>query len=274
MIHRAGQHGSGQQAADIGVGMGTRQQRMVGFRTFENDMTVFLEQILHRGRTRGLGLRLVVLEQCAVGRTAHQHRQFVIAQPEITAIAASGLQGERAQAQRIAHAQADLWLCQCVQDARVGECLARAGGSHVDDEGPMFRRCFAQAGGCIEGFVLPCEPGVAAALAQATMMGEAWQVAFEVRQCVCNQACVVAHADQVFQQRLVALGIAALVLAGIGKYRLVRLHEALALDDGIIVAVNFEAGIVMVGQHQAQPGQVHDVGISQPVAAAPCLQFQ
>ena len=103
------------------------------------------------------------------------------------------------------------------------------------------------------------------------MVGEARQVALETGQGVGDQAGGATHAQQMFQQRLIALCAATLVLAGIGEDGLVGLQEALAFDDRHVGAIHTETGIVMVGQHQRQPRQMHDVGISQPIAL--CLRL-
>ena len=77
------------------------------------------------------------------------------------------------------------------------------------------------------------------------MVGEAWQVTLEIGQRMRDQTGGVTHAQQMFQQRLVHL----CGTQGVGKHRLIALHETLAFGHRLAVAVDAEAGIVMIGQH-------------------------
>ncbi len=126
---------------------------------------------------------------------------------QIAAIAAAGLQRQRAQAECVGGAQALLRVGQRIQDARVGPGLAAAGGGHVDDEGAMFVGRVTQRIGGIRRLVLPGESAGAAALAQATMTREPRQVLFECRQGVRDQTRVAGNAQQMFVQWLFARAI-------------------------------------------------------------------
>ena len=75
--------------------------------SFVEDMAVLCQQRLAGSRAAGFGLRLVVLEQGAAGRTAHAHCQVVVAQLQQLTEGAAGLQRQRAQAQRESTAHAE-----------------------------------------------------------------------------------------------------------------------------------------------------------------------
>ena len=232
---------------------------------FKQDVAVFLDQALGRGRSARLGLLFVVLEQGAAGRAANPDGQLVLAQVQVLTVAATGLQGEGTQAQCIGQAHAPLRVGQRIGDAGIGQGLAAACGGHVDDEGALLKGCLTDAGGSIHCLVLPAELRVGAASAQRPMIGQPGEMAFEAGQGMGNGPGVTGNPEQVFEQGLFELAVA----VGVG------IQRCMGADAEPLRCRRRQAGIVVVGQHQAQPCQVHHIRIVQPglvVAWRQCQQ--
>ena len=244
-------------------------QHGVGFVVaFKHHMAVFFHQRLGRGGAALLGQALVVLEQRPAGTAAHADGQLVIGQAQQVAEGPPGLQREGAQPHGKGAAHALRGVGQRVHDAGVAQGFAAAGGGQVDDERAVLRAACAQAGGQVGGFVLPAEAFVFGPLFERLALPQAGQVGFKFGQGVGDGGAVAGHAQQVLVQRLVALvGVAAPghAVVGVGKQGVVglpRYAPGHGLARGFVQA---QAGVVVVGQHQAQAGDVHHIRVAQPV---------
>ena len=228
---------------------------LVGF-AFVPHVGVLFKQRLFRRRSRGLGLRFMVFEKYPAGRTAHANRQVVVGEAQQVAKRFARLQRQRSQPQRESAAHAHRRVRQAVHDAGVGECFAAAGGGHVDDEGTVLLRTLAHGGSNIGRLVLPAKTIVLRALLQAFVAFQVGQVLVEFRQEPRDLGTVLRDADQVFIQRLVGRA----VLARVGQQSVTRRDY-----DALGVIGTFKAGVVVVGQHQAQSAQMHDERVVQRV---------
>ena len=249
VVDGADQYRRDQQGAHLGFVDHLVEQRMGVHIAVEAYMTIVFEQCLAGGRAAAFGERLLVLEQGTVGRATDANGQVILVQSKALAEGAPGLQGQAAQAKGEGTAHAALGVAQGIHDACIAQGLAATGGGHIDDERTVPSSLFAHAGGQVEGLVLPTKAFVAAALLQALVPAQAWQAALEVGQAMADQPGIGLDPQQMFVEALVELAAFAL---GIGPQRIVRLalHPAWA----------GETGIVVVGEHQVQACQVHQVG--------------
>ena len=200
-----------------------------------------------------------MLKQGPTRRAADANRQIVIAQIEQVTKGAAGLQRQRAQPHSKGAAHALFRIGQAVHDAGVSQRLATAGGRHVDDESALVRRAFTHCRCGISRLVLPAKALVLRALTQAFVARQAGQMLIKSWQGVGHFAAVRGNAQQVFVERLVELTRPPV---GVGVQRITFRHGDAA---GVLAA---EAGIVVVGQHQTQARDVHDIRIAKPVAFA------
>ena len=221
------------------------------------DVVVFGEELTCRfaplaGQVTGAGL--VVRMQCPGGGAAHQHGEIFGAEPEAFAVGVAGLQGEGAQPQGHREARPQPRVGEAVEDAGVGEGLAAAGRGQVDAEEAVVDGLFAQALGQVEGRVLPAE-GARAAFAEALVAGDSRQAEVEARERLHETAGIHADADQMLVETLVELRCA---VRGAGRVGVGRL--AAAFDGVAVTAVAGLGRVVVVGQHQREPGEMDYVG--------------
>ena len=239
------------------------QQRMGIDVALEADVAALLvEQRLRGCGTTGLRLLRVVVEQFTAGTAAHADGQILVAQIQQIPEGPAGLQRQGTQPQREGTAHAAFRIGQRVHHAGVGQRLATAGRGHVDDEGPLPLRALAHAGGQFGGLVLPAETLIGRAATQPLVTRQPGQMLLEARQRPRHLAAMLRHTEQMLVERLVELARP----AGVGVQRVAGRH----LDTPRIIAL--EAGIVVIGQHQAQARQMHHVRIGEPVARPGLLQ--
>ena len=174
------------------------------------------------------------------------------------AVYATGLQRERAQAQCEATTHALGWVRQRIHGACVGQRFATTRGGHVDDERAARGAGAGHAGSQVGGLVLPAKPWIVAALPQALVPGQPGQVTLEARQCMAYLAGMHRDADKVFVQRLVELAI-----TGVRVERVARWHA-----DPLDLVLRSQTGVMVVCQHQRQPGDMHDIRIAEPITFA------
>lgn len=87
------------------------------------------------------------------------------------------------------------------------------------------------------------------------MPRKAWQMAIKTGQGVADDSRVTGDTKQVFIQRLIEFaGLA----VGVGEQGIGGVEIGALAPFGL-------TGVMMIGQHQAETTQVHDVGIVQPV---------
>ena len=217
----------------------------------------FVQQVLARGRASGLCLCFVVLKQRAAGCATDQDGELLFVQLQQLPKRTPGLQGESAQPHGKSAAHSAHRVGQRVHDLCVGQRFAAAGGRHVDDEGTVRGGALALRGCQVGGFILPAKGAVPAALAQQAVALHARQVHLKARQGARRQLAVLGHADQVLVQRLEQRAGLAI---GIG------VELAPRRDLGARSVLGIEAGIVVVGQHQAHARDVHHIRVGQPIA--------
>ena len=268
VVDGADQHGRGQQVANAPVLQGDAQQPVVP-REFVGalieDFGIRIDQALGGGRPGALGLLFVVLEQGPAGCTADAHGQIFVTQAQIVPVAAPGLQGQGAQPQGKGAAHAFLRVSERMHDAGIGQRFAAAGGSHVDAESPAQTSGLPQARCPVGGQILPVEPPCPTAPTQQRAAQMA-QIAGKVRQRMADASRITGHAQQVLVEGLVEPSLS------IG----VRMGTAACVALEPLGGRPLQTRIVMVCQHERQPGQMHDIGVVEPAALvgarAQCLQ--
>ncbi len=254
VIHGAGEDRGGDQRAHTRVMGELAQQGMVAEIALEIDVGVLLHEALAGGRAAGIRLRLEVLEQRAARRPAGTHGELVVAEIHQRPIRPPGLKRERAQTKGDRESRTTVRVREGIQDPAVGQGLPAPRRRHVDAEEPLRLRAFTQGGREVVGAVLPAEARVGAAAAESAVAGQPRQVALDTGQRAADPARPGLHAEEVLVEGLVERPGAA---HGIGV-------EGITPFAARALAGILQAGVVVVRQHQAQPGEVHDVGIVQP----------
>ena len=258
VVDGANEHRRGQQCAHLRVVHDPPQQRVGVVIAFEDDVTVpFVQkQRLPRRRAGAFGFAFVMLEQRPAGRAADADRQIVVAEIQQISKGAAGLQREGSQPHRKSAAHAALGVGQGVHDAGVCECLAAAGGGHVDDECTTPVRALAHSRCGLGGFVLPAKALVVRALAQAFVARQARQMFIEAGQRMRDFAAVLRDAEQVLVERLIQRAGGTV---GVGMQRVAGRNF-----DAARVALT-EARVVVVGQHQTKARDMHHVRVAEPI---------
>ena len=268
VVYGADQQGRGNEGVGFGVVGQALQQRVLAVAFVEHG-ACFVQQCLAGCGAGGFGLLLPVFKQRPAGRTADLDGQLLVAQLQVVLEHAPGLQRERAQPHGKGAAQAGARVGQRIHDAGIAQCFAAAGGGHVDDECATVRCAGAHAGGQVGGFVLPGKARVGASFFEGLVVFERGQAAGEAGQGARHQRGMGLYAQQVLVQRLIE------------KWALALIHQARAAIILIVIAARVgvqrvvfaevrgaccrvgEAGVVVVGQHEAQARNVHGKGVVQ-----------